>query len=119
MKHMHTFESFLTEAQLNEANFAIGDLVRHFSNSSSAPKVPSFGIITKVNASSVSMKILGAWYSKNGGTDDQPNTAMPPNSGLRNGMLDDEIKNLLGGTGVSGYKIKDIKPWVPNITNIK
>jgi hypothetical protein len=119
MKHIKTFESFINEETLNESNFSIGDLVKYFSNSSSAPKVPSFGVITKVNAQSVSMRILGAWYPKNGGTDDQPNTAMPPDSGLRNGMSDDEIRNLPGGTGVSGYKIKDITPWVPNITNIK
>ena len=119
MKHIKTFESFLNEATLNEANFAVGDLVRYFSNSSSAPKIPSFGVITKVNAQSVSMKILGAWYPKNGGTDDQPNTAMPDNSGLENGMTDAEIRNLPGGTIVSGYKIKDITSWVPNITNIK
>jgi len=119
MKHVKTFENFLNEETLNESNFSIGDLVKYFSNSSSAPKVPSFGVITKVNAQSVSMRILGAWYPKNGGTDDQPNTAMPSNSGLENGMLDNEIKNLPGGTNVSGYKIKDITPWVPNITNMK
>jgi hypothetical protein len=114
MKHVKTFESFLNEAA---TNFVVGDLVKYFSNSSSAPKVPAFGVITKVNNLSASMKILGAWYPKYGGTDDQPNTPMPPNSGLENGMTADEIRNLSGNV-VNGYKIKDLTPWTPNIKNI-
>jgi hypothetical protein len=120
MKHVKTYESFLNETA---TRFAVGDLVRYFSNSSSTPKVPTFGVLTKVNNLSASMKIVGTWIPKKrlnisfAGPDDQPNMPAPPNSELKNGMTDDEIRNLSGDV-VNGYKIKDLTPWTPNITHM-
>lgn len=109
MKHIKLFEQFINEA----TDFKVGDLVRVYSKSSSAPKLVGYGVLTKVNKSSISYAVLGTGKDLNG---DQPDKSF---GGLKNGMSADEIRDLAGsGNGASGFKISDTESWVPNIKNL-